>query len=371
MCLFSLLLDVPVDAVRSTLEQQSAFWFQLVTLAGYAVAFGCVLETPETFLTIKRWWLLKFRDEEREESKKSQQSWITPLAAAGLIVIVSGIVSETYFEGKVSDVESALRAHESDKITAAEHEATSAIRDAGTAKNSAVSAGNAAQRAREQSDEASHLSKNASTLAKGARLEADSFTKEIIAAKQQAADAVSRLADAEQRLADATQRETKAEAELSKIRTPRTLVHTERLVAALKAFKGTEFTLNVFMNDEAIGFTKSVALALKEAGWVRKQPTFINVGIPTLEIVFEQSTEYVPSCVDTGISVHAFAKEPLMILRSKPTSLLPKTVQAAISLATTVPGTISPPDERNVAVGILDPKPQEGVPMTICIGKKP
>lgn len=132
-----------VDAVRTRLEADSAFWFGLVKYSGYAVALGCAMEAPETFILIKQWWLLRFRGIEREETGKDKISIIVPLAALGLFIIVVGIVAETYCEGKVSDVDALLRAHESDKITAAEGEATAATKQAGGAAESAQRANDA------------------------------------------------------------------------------------------------------------------------------------------------------------------------------------------------------------------------------------
>jgi len=137
-----------LDAVRLSLEANSAFWFRLVKIAGYAVAFGCVLEAPETFLIIKRWWLLRFRDVEREETKADKKSWIVPLAAAGLIIIVVGIVLETYFEGKVSDADAEIREHESQVVSTAESDAAKAIERAAANEKEAV-----AQRVRADEDE--------------------------------------------------------------------------------------------------------------------------------------------------------------------------------------------------------------------------
>jgi hypothetical protein len=228
-----------------------------------------------------------------------------------------------------------------------------------------------AGRAQDASGKASGAASNALTVASGARREADSFEADIVSAKKQAADAVSHLADAEQRLADSTQREASAEAKLSAIKTPRSLVHISELAAALKAYKGTEYTLNVFMDDEAAQFTKDVARALDEAGWVRKQPAGINIGIPALSIDFGHGVEIVPSCIETGVSVHAFTKEPLASLQTLPFTSLPKTIRAALMLTNTLAPHIAPPEERNVAVGVVDPKPAEGVPIRICVGKKP
>jgi hypothetical protein len=354
-----------VDKFRLSLEADSAFWFRLVKYSGYAVAFGCVLEAPETFVTIKRWWLLRFRDVERDETEKDKRSWFTPIAAAGLINIVLGIVVETYCEGKVSDVDSDIRTYESDKITAAEGEAAAAIRDAGTAKSSAREAATA-------STIAQGASSTAVVLASGARKEADSLTREIDAANRQAADAVSRLADAEQRLANSTQREAAAEAKLSAIKTPRSLIRTKELVDALKVFKGTEFTMNAFMDQESNRFSVIVARALKDAGWIRRQPAGINLGIPTMKTVFEESekAENVPSCLDTGIMVHITEKESLAELQTRPFPSLSQTLRAGLALQGMIGPNISPLDENNVGKGGLDPEPGEEK-LRICIGKKP
>ncbi|MFC5863003.1 hypothetical protein ACFPT7_11920 [Acidicapsa dinghuensis] len=118
--------SVAVDTVRLGLESDSARWFSVVKYSGYAVALGCALEAPETFHILKRWWLLRFRGENREESINEKRSWLVPAAAAGLLAIVLGIFLETYAEGRVSDLDAQLRAHESDKITAAESDASEA-----------------------------------------------------------------------------------------------------------------------------------------------------------------------------------------------------------------------------------------------------
>lgn len=160
------------DKVRVGLEADSAYWFGLVKYSGYAVALGCAMEAPETFILIKRWWLLRFRDIEREETKEDKKSWIVPLAALGLLIIVIGIVAETYCEGRVSDADASLRAHESDKITAAENEAAAATREAGSA---AVNAGLAQKSADNADKDAGDAARKAALAGK----EADKLGNEI------------------------------------------------------------------------------------------------------------------------------------------------------------------------------------------------
>ena len=244
------------------------------------------------------------------------------------------------------------------------------LRDAGT---SASTAKKSAGDAKGEADQAKTAAGDAKTLASGARTEADALTGEIKSAKEQAADAVSRLADAEQRLADSTQREAAAEAKLSAIKTPRSLSNESALIAALTPFKGTEYLLNTFADAESMNFTQTVGKTLDAAGWVRKQPKVVTLGVPTVTMVFEQGKEKesVPSCLEMGIGIHVRAKESLPTLQSTPFPNLPRNVQAALALANSIVTSISPADEHNVAPGIIDPEPGEGLPITICVGKKP
>ena len=176
-------LPTAVDSVRVGYENASANWFRLVKYAGYAVAGGCVLEAPETFIQLKRWILLRFRGIDHKESDKDRKSLFIPAAALGLFIVVAGIVAETYFEGRVSNVESALRTHESDKIIAAETDAANATRDAGTAKQSAIDAQTASGKAVTDSGTAESTARDASVKASDARAEADQFAAEIANAK--------------------------------------------------------------------------------------------------------------------------------------------------------------------------------------------
>ena len=370
------------DKIRLSLEASSAGWFKLVQWAGYAVGLGCAMDAPETFLVIRRWWFLKFKDIDHEETKADRKSWPTPLAAVGLIVIVIGIVLETFGESKVSDVDALLRTHESEKLSAAEQEAASATRDAGTARNSAITAATASSGAKTSSDNAAaaavkaiSASGDAITTASEARKEADSYARDIAAAKQEAANAVSHLAEAEKRLAESTEREASEEAKLAAIKTPRSLINTKELLATLKPLKGTEYTLNVFQDDESVQFTKSVDEVLREAGWVRRQKGTYHLGIPSFSI-FKGDTpnhdESVPVCVETGIQIHVRSTRSLQALIATPATDLPISIRNAVTLRSALQGSIAPTEEHNVAerVTLDEANPGEG-PMVICVGKKP
>ncbi len=325
------------------------------------VAIGVILEGPELvyelFNTVKR---LK-----KKTIAEHAPAWITFVGLIGWILVAIGVAGEFWIDGRVNTDDDNIQ---SINITLLEDASASAGRASSDAARAEVSAMDAS----DASGKAVASAGTAMNLASGAKREADSYEQEIVSAKQQATDAVSRLADAEQRLSDSTQREAAAEARLSAIKTPRSLVRVTELVNALKPFKGTEFTLNAFMDDESNKFSVIVAQALKDAGWIRRQPAGMNIGIPTMRTVFAQGekAENVPSCLDTGIAVHVVQKESLAELQARPLLSLSQKLRAGIALNQMIGPDISPPDENNVTKGVLDPEPGEEV-LRICIGRKP
>lgn len=257
------------------------------------------------------------------------------------------------------------------KVKEAEGNASKAVSYSGAALGQATDAltkagkaANALGEAESEAKGAQTASSNALTLATGARKEADSFENDIKSAKQQATAA-------EQHLADALREAAQAQAELDRIKSPRSIVNRDKLTTDLRPFSGTVYVLNVFLDQESTEFIKAVAGALDAAGWVREQPKGMNLGVPTMRIDFGQGSEYVPSCIESGIGLHVGTKESLPVLQSTPFPSLPKNVQAALTLKASIAASISPSDERNVVAGVIDPELGEGLPITICVGKKP
>jgi hypothetical protein len=72
-------------------------------------------------------------------------SWMYPMAALGLLLVVGGIVSETVFEVLVSNTDAAIRSHESDVISAAEAKADVADQKAAAAVERASALDNQTQ----------------------------------------------------------------------------------------------------------------------------------------------------------------------------------------------------------------------------------
>ena len=362
----------PVDTVRQSLIAASDRWFHWLVVSSIVVGVGVCLEAPEGTITLKRW----FRHWKNEESipPENERSLVIPASYLGLLLVILGVIGEGAFEGLSSNAETALRAHDEQVLA-------STITQAGDAAGSAERANTAAGEAKTKSDGAKTVADQASEFANGARKVADSFEKKIDDANMASADsakaatdAVSRLTNAERQLTDATQKELVAEEALRNLKMLRSLIHTKELTTALKPYKGTEYVLNTFQDDESIQFTRAIGNELEAAGWVRKQPAGPNLGIPAMNVFFHDGStkEIVPSCLENGISVHAYTKLPLAALQAMPFSALPQSIRAALAFIKSAAPSISPPDPGNVHAGAVDPKPEEEtVPMTICVGKKP
>jgi hypothetical protein len=200
-----------------------------------------------------------------------------------------------------------------------------------------------ASNALNKSGDAENKSATALTEAKDARLEADSFKKDIVSAKEQAANAESHLAEALRETAAAS-------AELARIKSPRTLVDTPGLVAALKPFSGTEFMFgSVFGDDESIALLSQIDAALASAGWRRIKHPEMNLGIPAIQI--SGRDDLVDINVSTGVRVEVEVTEKPEELLTRAPQQLPPNVGLAVFLSNKLLSHISPsetpsPDQR-------------------------
>lgn len=350
------------DLVRSDFESFRNIWFNRLLISTAIVVIGLLFELPEiwhdSIHAIRDW-------RHRSTPTPEVSAWVKLLVSVGWFLIVVGVGGEFVADSFVSKADGIVQTFDETLIADAQ-------RQTGLAGERAAGA---FERAAQTEREASQENERAANAEKQAQQENARAAKALDAAETARKEAEGfqlQIAQANERAATAEQRANQARLELARIRTPRSLTNVPELVAALKAFKGTEYTVNVFMDNESIEFTKIVAGALDAAGWIRKQPAGMNIGVPTVEIDFDQGAmQNVPACLDTGISLRAHAKESLAVLQSRPVQSLPKTVQAALALKSAFALSIFPPDERNVANGILDPRPADETPVTICVGKKP
>lgn len=119
------------DSIRLSLETESARWFRGVWISGIVVALGCMFETWEIAFDLRNWWRHRRRTDPLPDNPGS---WRYPLAAVGLFLVVSGIVSETIFEVLDANVESQLRSHASNVLSDAESRAATAEGNAAKAQ---------------------------------------------------------------------------------------------------------------------------------------------------------------------------------------------------------------------------------------------
>jgi len=331
------------------------------------VAVGCIFEIGETWTDLRRWIRLK---KGLEVSEENPTSWIVPIGAIGLLLVILGVVGEGVFEGLVSKTDTALRAHDEQilgdtesKFGQVKDSAEAAARAADQAKSSASTADVSAKEASSRSGEAVTSAGTAIALAKDARQEADSFEKDIASANKTAIEA-------EKHLAEALREAAQAEAELKIIKSPRSLVNVPALVAALKPYKGTEYTLEVFGDSDALQLTKEIGDALESAGWNRKQPKQFNIGVTPFSVF--GPNELVLACVETGVQVHIRSPRTLEALQNIPSKDEPKTAIPGAALRALLSMNMSPADERNVGDKLwVDMATSEAEPIRICVGKKP
>jgi hypothetical protein len=350
------------DLVRSEFESFRNIWFNRLLISTAVVAVGLLFELPEIWHDSIR----AIRDLRHSSTPTPEVSArIKLLISVGWLLIVVGVIGEFVADSFVSKADGIVQTFDETLITDAQ-------RKTGLASERAASA---FERAAQTEQEASQENERAAMAEQQAQQENERAAKALDAAETARKEAEGfqlQIAQANERAANAEERTKKAELELARIRTPRSLTNVPELIASLEPFKGTEYTLNVFMDDESMQFAKVVGGALEAAGWVRKQPAGINLGVPTMKIVFDRGVpENVPACINTGISLRAQVKESLEVLQSRSQQSLPKIVQASLALKSAIALSISPPDERNVVSGVVDPNSGEGIPITICVGKKP
>ena len=316
----SLLLAVlapAIDSVRSALEATEEKWFWRLLISSLVVALGCVLETGGTAVSVTQWWRARKGLPVKEEDPTS---WRVPAEAVGLLLVIVGVIGEATCETRASKAETNLRAHD-ERILA------DALQRAGDAK---VSAEGAAQAARNAGETA---------------------------------------ADAEQRLTGALLQALRLQHELDRLRSPRSIRDAPRLISILKQYKGTEYRLNVFADEEAIDLLRKVDAILSQAGWIRKQPETADPNTPTLGGVLSQDqNSLIPTCVETGVLIWVRSTFSINEM-SRPLQQSPREIQAARTFISAFASRVYPQDIRKVARQIGRRTEEES--MVICVGKKP
>jgi hypothetical protein len=278
------------------------------------------------------------------------------------VLVIIGVVGEAVSEGKLSTVDTKLRAHDEQILTDATITAGSANDSAQAAAGAATQANTAAGLATVASGKATGAAGNALTLANDARKEADSFEKDIVSAKQQATDA-------ELHQAEALRQATEATAELNRIKTPRSLTRVSELISALEPFTGTEYVfVSVFQDAEAINLLRTLNDVLQKAGWKRGKSVG---GFPGINVYGKDVPDFtVPVGFNIGIQISADSPEPLESLQSLQTKDLPQYLQAGTTLNAWLSSGMFPPNENSIG-GKVSIEKGTSLVIRIAVGRKP
>lgn len=335
-----------LKSLIKTLEMQRAGLDNWLSFWTWLVVIGVVLEVVFVIRTYRS----ELSDWARgivHPPDRPSRLWLV-LELAGILLVALGVAGELVIDAKIGNVETQIRNANDARAIFLESEA-------GDAATSAHSASLDAQAARTNSDaantaagKAQQKASNAFTVARGARMEADLFKQDL----------------------------ANEQAELDRIRTPRSLIDTDKLTAALRPFGGTTYTLFTFPDGESIHLTEAIGNILKDADWIRQQPTQQMLNMSYISLF--NPNELVPECVSTGIQVHVWTTVPLGILNRTPEWDRPQSVRAAARLLDALPPSIVPTDERNVAKPVV-PIDNDAAfytvrgyaPVIVCVGKKP
>lgn len=156
--------------------------------------------------------------------------------------------------------------------------------------------------------------------------------------------------------------------ELRQIKTPRSLLHTDELIFALKQFKDSEYTFScVASESEAIDLLKQMDSLLHNAAWKRVPPP---AGFPAINVYGKDQEFAVPVCLNDGILVSVDSDRPLPALQALTIGAWPMHVRAAVDFNLNLRENISPRNQKNVGEKV-DVQQGTSATVRIAVGKKP
>jgi hypothetical protein len=254
------------------------------------------------------------------------------------------------------------KADEADqKAKAAVADSSTALSQAGDALTKAGKAQYLYGKTEDEASKAQAASSSALTLATGARREADSFEKDIASAKTQAADA-------ESHLAEATKSANALTAKLERLTTPRSLPHSEQVLAPLKTFVGTEYAFKGTCGDEeCFHLVSDIDELLKSAGWKRVKGPPMRIGIT--QFIMNRDKDFtVDESVATGIGISAETPGGFESIKALPPGQVAEHIRAAIALNQVLALSVSPSENTGKLTGI---DTGTSTVVWIDIGRKP
>jgi hypothetical protein len=162
---------------------------------------------------------------------------------------------------------------------------------------------------------------------------------------------------------DASERAAKAELELARIKLPRSLTAVPDLIAALKQFKGTEYTFSsVFADEESINLLKQIDNVLQSAEWKRVKPPN---GFPAISVYGKEQELSVPASLVTGVQVSVDSPDK-KATESLAIENLPPYIKAAVTFNLNLSNLAPPQDARKVGMDL-----GSSSIVRIAVGKKP
>jgi hypothetical protein len=339
-----------LERISKALEKSLDFWGLLLLAATAFVVIGLVVEywhDVKEFWIIVHWPMAAF-------------PWDKFKTLIGGILVTIGVAGELFVTYRASRVETDLR-NNSHKIEALlRQQAGDAAASAKIAHDEADAVKGIADAAKKDAEDA--LAKGQAALRSLAQAESDAAKAQTAAANAlETASKAKKVAD------EARQEVTEAIEKLKQVKSGRSILHSDRVVAALKQFSGTSYMFSgVGADEDSLNLVKQIDDVLRRAGW-KRQPA--HGRYPAIN-VFEPSNadQSVSVALTSGVTVSVDSPEGLTTLQTKAIADLPKHIRAAISLNLNVGSNLYPPQENGKAVDVVK---GESTTLRLTIGHKP
>jgi hypothetical protein len=108
------------DPVRNNLISESGKWFHWVLWSAGIVVIGCIMEIFEASVEFLHWRWHRTNKPFQDDGGR----WTVPAAIVGVVLVITGVAGEGFFESKQSVAETAIRQYDESHLAAAESRAT-------------------------------------------------------------------------------------------------------------------------------------------------------------------------------------------------------------------------------------------------------
>ena len=177
------------------------------------------------------------------------------------------------------------------------------------------------------------------------------------------------IAQANERASKAEAQAAEANLELSRIKTPRSLIRVPELISALEPYKGTEYVfVSVFQDEESMYLLRAIDEVLQKAEWKRGKSV---PGFPAINIYGREKPDFsVPVGFNIGIQISTESPKPLEHLDTAKVTDFPQYIQAAAALQMGLPQCLVPPGPTNLGK-LVNVATGASTAVEIAVGRKP